>query len=85
MRCWRISNSIIASRTRKEEAVHQLTKEERSRIQDGSHQIQSATDALSQVDPAKIPGLEAIEDCLEHSDKTLREILRGKRSPKTAG
>jgi hypothetical protein len=85
MRCWRISNNIIASSTLKEEVVHQLTKEERARIQDGSHQIQSATDSLSQIDPAKIPGLEAIEDCLEHSDKTLRDILRGKRSPKTTG
>jgi hypothetical protein len=61
----------------------QLTKEERARIKDGSHQIQSATESLSRVDPAKIPGLEAIEDCLEHSDKTLREILRGKGAPKT--
>ncbi len=59
-----------------------LTKEERARIQDGSHQIQSASEALSQVDPDKIPGLEAIEDCLEHSDQTLRDVLRGKAAPK---
>jgi hypothetical protein len=84
MRCWRISSNITASSTLKEEVVHQLTKEERSRIQDGSHQIQSATDSLSQVDAAKIPGLEAIEDCLEKSDKTLRDILRGKGTPKTS-
>jgi hypothetical protein len=72
----------LLSSTLKEEVVHKLTKEERSRIQDGSHQIQSATDSLSQVDPAKIPGLEAIENCLEQSDKTLRDILRGKLTPK---
>jgi hypothetical protein len=65
--------------------VPQLTKEERARIQDGSHQIQSATESLSQVDPDKIPGLEGIEDCLEQSDKKLRDALRGNRSPKTAG
>ncbi len=62
----------------------QLTREERARIQDGCHQIQSANDSLSRVDPAKIPGLEAIEDCLEQSDQKLRDVLRGKGTPKTS-
>jgi hypothetical protein len=56
--------------------MQQLTKEERARIKDGCHQIQSASDSLSRVDSDKIPGLESIENCLEKSDKALRDVLK---------
>ena len=56
--------------------MQHLTKEERARIKDGAHQIQSATASLSQVNPDKVPGLAAIEDCLEKSDKALRGVLK---------
>jgi hypothetical protein len=59
-----------------------LTKEERSRITDGAHKIQSASVALSGVDHRKIPDLEGIESCLEDADKTLRSLLRDSRPPK---
>jgi hypothetical protein len=57
----------------------ELTQEERARITDSTHKIQSANDSLAQVDPQKIPDIDGIQECLENADKTLREVLR---SPK---
>jgi hypothetical protein len=53
-----------------------LTQEERARITDSSHKIQSANDSLAQVDPHKIPDIDGIQECLENADKTLRAVLR---------
>jgi hypothetical protein len=53
-----------------------LTQEERARITDSSHKIQSANDSLAHVDPAKIPDLDGIQECLENADQTLRGVLR---------
>ena len=55
--------------------MQKLTKEERERVADSKHNIQAATASLSQVDPQKVPKVEAIEECLENADKTLREVL----------
>jgi hypothetical protein len=60
--------------------MQNLSKEERARVTDTKHNIQAATDALSRVDPRKIPNLEQIEDCLEDADKTLRGVLETSRS-----
>jgi hypothetical protein len=54
----------------------ELTQEERARITDSTHKIQSANDSLAQVDPTKIPEIDEIQECLENADKTLRGVLR---------
>jgi hypothetical protein len=54
----------------------ELTQEERARITDSKHQIQSANATLAQVDPAKIPSIDEIQECLESADKTLRKVLQ---------
>ncbi len=53
-----------------------LTEAERSRVVDGKHSIQAASDALAGVDRSKIPNIEAIEECLENADHTLRAALQ---------
>jgi hypothetical protein len=52
-----------------------LTQEERARITDSKHKIQSAADSLTHVDGRKIPGFEAIVECLENADESLRGVL----------
>jgi hypothetical protein len=54
----------------------ELTQEERARITDSAHKIQSANGSLARVDPTKIPEIDEIQDCLENADKTLRGVLR---------
>ena len=54
----------------------ELTQEERARITDTTHQIQSAQEALDPIDERKIPGLADIRSCLRSADKTLRGALR---------
>lgn len=53
-----------------------LTQEERARITDSTHKIQSANDSLAHIDPRKIPDIADIQECLENADKTLRGVLR---------
>jgi hypothetical protein len=60
----------------------ELTQEERARIIDSTHKIQSANQTLAAVDPKKIPDIDDIQDCLENADKTLRGVLRGGESGK---
>jgi hypothetical protein len=57
----------------------ELTQEERARITDTTHKIQSAEEALNPIDPRKIPGLAEIRSCLQNADKTLRGVLRSLR------
>ena len=57
----------------------ELTQEERARITDTAHKIQSAEEALSPIDARKIPGLADILSCLQNADKTLRGVLRSFR------
>jgi hypothetical protein len=52
-----------------------LTKEERARITDSKHKIQSAADSLTHVDRRKIPDYDAIVECLESADQSLRGAL----------
>jgi hypothetical protein len=59
----------------------ELTRAERARITDTTHNLQSADDILSNISPAKIPGYEGIRSCLQNADKTLRGVLRGFRPP----
>jgi hypothetical protein len=62
-----------------------LTREERARITDSTHNIQSANDSLAHVDPKKIPDLNAIQECLENADNTLRGVLRSHLSSESKG
>ena len=61
--------------------MEELTKEERARITDTRHNVQAATDALSGVDRKKVPNIEAIEECLEGAEATLRDLLRKPGQP----
>jgi hypothetical protein len=58
-----------------------LTKEERARVSDTKHNIQAASASLSHVDRRRVPKIEAIEECLESADQTLREVLRTSAVP----
>jgi hypothetical protein len=53
-----------------------LTQEEKARITDSKHKIQSVAASLAHVDPRKIPHFDAIEECLQNADESLRGALR---------
>jgi hypothetical protein len=53
-----------------------LTKSERAKITDSVHSIQSAQSSLADLDHAKVPAKDEIQDCLEHAHKNLRVALR---------
>jgi hypothetical protein len=53
-----------------------LTKSDRAKITDSVHSIQSARASLSDIEENKVPEVDEIQDCLESSDKKLREALR---------
>jgi hypothetical protein len=57
----------------------ELTQEDRARITDSTHKIQSANEVLSRIDPRKIPRFTDIQACLQNADKTLRTLLRSLR------
>jgi hypothetical protein len=61
-----------------------LTDVERERIQDSKRKIQSITHSLQHVDPKKIADFEAIQDCLDVTDRSLEGTLKtdGKPGPK---
>ena len=63
----------------------ELTQEERARITDSKHKIQSANSTLAHVDPQKIPALDEIQDCLESADETLRDVLGGRTERPESG
>lgn len=53
-----------------------LTRLEKERITDSRLKIQSVADSLKQVDPSKVDEFEAIQDCLESAEDSLRSALR---------
>jgi len=55
-----------------------LTEEERARLNDSKHKIQSVANSLAHVDPSKVPDFDEIEECLENADQSLKEALRSK-------
>jgi len=55
-----------------------LTEEERARLNDSKHKIQSVANSLAHVDPSKVPDFNEIEECLENADQSLKEALRSK-------
>ncbi|MBZ5604995.1 MAG: hypothetical protein LAO79_22075 [Acidobacteriia bacterium] len=56
--------------------MQQLTKNERAKITDSVHSIQSARASLTDIDETKVPEVDEIQDCLENADKNLRGALR---------
>jgi hypothetical protein len=54
----------------------ELTKEERARITDSKHKLQSVADSLTHVDPRKILRYDEIEECLDDADKSLKGALK---------
>ena len=58
---------------------HELTREDRPRITDTTHNIQAASESLSGVDSRKVPGFATVVKCLQDADKTLRGVLRSLR------
>lgn len=52
-----------------------LSQVEKQRISDSRLKVQSIARSLKQVDPNKIPNFQAIEDCLEDTNKSLGEAL----------
>lgn len=57
-----------------------LTATEKERLRDSLLKIQAVTETLSDVDPAKVPNFQAIQDCLEGADETLDHALRSSSS-----
>jgi hypothetical protein len=53
-----------------------LTKNDRAKITDSMHSIQSAQASLTSIDETKVPQVNEIQDCLESADKNLRIALR---------
>jgi hypothetical protein len=53
-----------------------LSRVEKERIADSRLKIQSIANSLKQVDPGKVRGMEAIEECLEDAERSLSGALR---------
>ena len=53
-----------------------LTKNDRAKITDSMHSIQSVQASLTSIDETKVPQVNEIQDCLESADKNLRIALR---------
>jgi hypothetical protein len=53
-----------------------LKKVERARITDTKLKLQAASNSLNRVDPAKIPELEDVQECLEDAERILGNALR---------
>jgi hypothetical protein len=58
-----------------------LTRVEKERISDSRLKIQSVASSLHHMDPDKVPNLEAIQDCLEGAEESLKTALSRKTSP----
>ena len=65
---WRLTDA--------QNSMRQLTKSERAKITDSMHSIQSARASLADIDEAKLPDVDEIQECLESADKNLRGALR---------
>jgi hypothetical protein len=52
-----------------------LNRAERERVSDSRLKIQSVAASLHKIDPAKIPNLEEIQECLDDAEETLKGAL----------
>ena len=53
-----------------------LRSDERERVQDAMQLIESARESLSEIDGSVVPDRDAIEECFEVADRSLRQALR---------
>ena len=58
--------------------TRKLKSAERERVLDTVQLVQSARDTLAEVDDDLVPHLEAIEECFDMADRSLREALESK-------
>ena len=59
-----------------------LTHVEKERVNDSRLKLQSVSKSLKQVNPKEIPGIQALEDCLDDAEKNLRKALDQKSEEK---
>jgi hypothetical protein len=52
-----------------------LNRVEKERIADSRMKIRSVTKSLAHIDPAKINGMEAIQECLDDAEDKFAEAL----------
>lgn len=71
MRGSTMSKPISAKRTNN----MALTRVEKERLKDSSMKLQSVADSLQHVDPKKVPKFQAIEECLEDAEQSLKLAL----------
>jgi hypothetical protein len=55
-----------------------LTRVEQERLSDSRLRIQSVVSALSGVDPAKVPNIEEIQECLKDAEENITLALRAR-------
>jgi hypothetical protein len=60
-----------------------LTRLEKERLADSRLKIQSVTDSLKHVDPAKVDSIQEIQECLEAAEHTIRGALRSDTEPRS--
>jgi|HubBroStandDraft_1064217.scaffolds.fasta_scaffold292649_1 hypothetical protein len=53
-----------------------LTRVEQERITDSRLKVQSIANSLKHIDPNKIRHFEEIQECLEDTERSLKEALR---------
>ena len=53
-----------------------LNRVEKERLTDSRLRIESIVDALSGVDPSKVPHYDEITECLRHADESIQLALR---------
>ena len=63
---------ITASKKR----ARKLRADERERVRDTLHLVQSARETLADVDPKLIPEMDDIEQCFDMANRSLRQTLR---------
>jgi hypothetical protein len=57
-----------------------LTRLEKERNTDSRMKIQTVANSLNHIDPAKVPHLDEIQECLENAEESLRGALRSAES-----
>ena len=67
-----------SAKSGRKKSSRKLRADERERVQDTMQLVQSARESLSEMDGAVIPDHEAIDECFEMADKSLREALQTK-------
>ena len=70
---WKLTD---AKMPRRKHPTRKLRAVERERVQDTMQLVQSARESLSDVDPSLLPDRDAIDQCFDMADRSLRDALR---------